>query len=194
MKIAAIDLPSHDVAYFRKVLNGLEVKLSDAKARRFRVAIDVRKVSGASDMGDQRARFALGGLNTNSAAAGRDVLSFEVQVAEARKRLAMAETQASVVEAKRASADAGTVPRDRLFEVTTPDGRIVRHRHASAGALRAALLPGYVVRGEVFGADVDGNGGLVDASGSGTPSLMAQLLAAHGGELEAWLAGPRRER
>ena len=68
-------------------------------------------------MGDRKARFELAGLNKEDAAAGRLILSLEAEVAEARKRVGMAETQAATVEAKRASADEGAVPHDRLFEV-----------------------------------------------------------------------------
>ena len=58
MKIGAIDLPTRGVDDLRKVLNGLEVKLSDAKARRDKILLDMRKASAAADAGDQRARFA----------------------------------------------------------------------------------------------------------------------------------------
>jgi hypothetical protein len=185
MKIEAIDLPARGVEDLRKVLNGLEVKLSGAKAQRDRILIDVRKASAAADMGDQRARFAQGGLNKEDAAAGRLILSLEAQVAEARKRLAMAETQVATVEAKRASADAGAVPHERLFEVVCPDGRKVRHRHESAGALQKALTPGYRVVAEVFGAGIDDKGGMIEPIGQST---MKTLLAAHGDELVAFLA------
>jgi hypothetical protein len=185
MKIEVIDIPGRGVEDLRKILNGLEVKLSDAKARRDRILIDVRKASAAADTGDQRARFALAPLNKEAAAAGRLILSLGAEVAEARKRVAMAMNQAAVVEAKRASADAEAVPHDRLFEVTTPDGRVVRHRHESAGALQKALQPGYRVVAEVFGAGNDDRGGLVEPIGQST---MKTLLAAHGDELMAFLA------
>ena len=116
MTFGAIDIPARGVEDLRKVLNGLEVKLSGAKAQRDRILIDVRKAAAAADMGDQRARFAQGALNKEDAAAGRLILSLEAQVAEARKRLGMAETQAAVIAAKRAIADAGDVPQ-KLFEV-----------------------------------------------------------------------------
>jgi hypothetical protein len=89
------------------------------------------------------------------------------------------------VEARRASADAGAVPRDKRFEVETPDGRKVRHRHHSLEALRKALQPGYRVVAEVFAADSDDKGGLVEPIGQST---MKTLLAAHGDELLAFLA------
>ena len=100
----------------------------------------------------------------------------------------MAETQAATAAAKRASADAGTVLNDRLFEVVTPDGRKVRHRHASAGALQKVLQPGYRVVAEVFGAGIDGKGGFVVPIGSSAPTIMTSLLDAFGDQLLAWLA------
>jgi hypothetical protein len=142
-------------------LNGLEVKLSDAKAQRDRILIDVRKASAAADTGDQRARFAQGALNKEDAAAGRLILSLEAQVAEARKRLGMAMNRAAVVEAK--SHAAAAIPGDveaRWFEVRTPDGRVIRHRAASLDALQGALLKGYTVTAEVFGASAIGFGGV----------------------------------
>ena len=185
MTFGAIDLPADSVDDLRKVLNGLEAKLSEEQARRDRILIDVRKASAAADMGDKRARFAQGGLNKEDAAAGRLILSLGAQVAEARKCLAMAETQAATVVSKRAIADAVAVPHDRLFEVATPDGRVVRHRHASAGALQKVLTSGYQVVAEVFGAGNDDRGGLVEPIGQST---MKTLLAAHGDELVAFLA------
>jgi hypothetical protein len=172
----------------RKVLSDLEQKLGDAKARRDKILLDIRKASAAVDAGDRQARFAQGGLNKD-AAAGRLILSLEAQVAEARKRLAMAETQVATVEAKRNQAAA--FPGDegaKWFEVRTPDGRVIRHRAASLDALQGALLKGYTVTAEVFGASAIGFGGVAAQIGSDVPSIMAGLLAAHGKELETWLA------
>lgn len=72
-----------------------------------------------------------------------------------------------------------------LFEITTPDGRVLRQRHASLDTLKASLTAGYVVTGTVFGAAADNSGGLVEPIGG--PSLMMTLLDAHGDELIAWL-------
>jgi hypothetical protein len=161
----------------RKVLSDLEQKLGDAKARRDKILLDIRKASAAVDAGDRQARFAQGGLNKEHAAAGRLILSLEAQVAEAKKRVEMAEVQAAIVASKRAH--------DRLFEVKAPDGRVVRHRHESAGALQKVLTPGYRVVAEVFGAGIDDKGGMVEPIGQST---MKTLLAAHGDELIAFLA------
>jgi hypothetical protein len=185
MTFGAVDIPTQGVDDLRKVLKGHELKLANAKKQRDTIFIDMRKASAAADLGDQRARFAQGGLNKEDAAAGRLILSLEAQIAEARKRLDMAETQAATVEAKRASADAGAVPHVRLFEVVCPDGRKVRHRHESAGALQKVLIPGYRVVAEVFGAGIDDKGGMIEPIGQST---MKTLLAAHGDELVAFLA------
>lgn len=189
MTFGAIDIPARGVEDLRKVLNGLEVKLSGAKAQRDRILIDMRKAAAAADMGDQRARFAQGGLNKEDAAAGRLILSLEAQVAEARKRLAMAETQAATVEAKRAQQDGLGEDTVKWFEVSTPDNRLVRHRAVSLDALRKSLLPNYAVTAEVFGATDQGLGGFAASICPGAKSTMSGLLAAHGDELLAWLAG-----
>jgi len=189
MGIEAIDITSCNIEDRRKIVAAYEAKLAGAKAQRDRILIDVRKASAAADMGDQRARFAQGGLNKEDAAAGRLILSLEVQVAEARKRLAMAETQVATVEANR---HVMAAPRDgepvRWFEVRTPGDRVIRHRAASLDALQGALLKGYVVTAEVFGASPAGLGGVAAQIGSDVPSIMAGLLAAHGKDLQTWLA------
>jgi hypothetical protein len=183
--LGAVDIPIRDVASLQKGLSVLEAELVTAKGRRDKILIEMRKAVAGADAGDQRARFAQGGLNKENAAAGRLILSLEAQVVEARKRLAMAEVQAATVEAKRASVEAMTVPHDKLFETVCPDGRRVRHRHHSLEALQKALQPGYRVVAEVFAADNDDKGGLVEPLGQST---MKMLLAVHGDELVAFLA------
>jgi hypothetical protein len=190
MEIEKIDITNCSIEDRRKLLAGYEAKLSGAKAQRDKILLDVRRATAASDAGDQRQRFALGELNRNSAAAGRLILSLEAQVAEARKRLEMAEAQAAAVEAKSHAAVA--IPgagEARWFETSTPDNRLVRHRAASLDALRKALLLNYTVTAEVFGASDQGLGGFVASIGPGAKSTMSGLLAAHGDELLAWLAG-----
>jgi len=184
MGIEAIDITNCNIEDRLKIVAAYEAKLAEEKARRDKILADIRETTARADKGDQRARFELAGLNKQDLAAGRLILSLEAQVAEARKRLAMAETQVATAEAKRASADAGAVPHGRLFEVTTPDNRAVRHRHASAAALQKELQPGYRVVSEVFGAGNDDKGGLVEPIGQST---MKTLLAAHGDELIAFL-------
>jgi hypothetical protein len=187
MAFGAIDCPTRDVYYFRKVLKDREAELAGAKARRDAIHVDLRKANAAVDAGDQLARNALPGLNKQDAAAGRLILSIEGQVAEAWKRLSMAEAQVAAVRAK------ATVPvaegAERLFLVNTPHHlHQVRHKACTVESLRSRLLPGYTIEGEIFGANDDGEGGVVAAIEPTGPSIMAGLLAAFGGELEAWLA------
>lgn len=75
----------------------------------------------------------------------------------------------------------------KLFEIETPDGRVIRRRHESVDAAKKGLLDGYKVTGEVLGASVDDKGGFVDPIGHGTKSIMQTLLDARGNELLAWL-------
>jgi hypothetical protein len=189
MEIEKIDITNCSIEDRRKLLAGYEAKLSGAKAQRDRILIDMRKASAAADMGDQRARFSQGALNKEDASAGRLILSLEAQVAEARKRLDMAVAQAAVVEAKRAPQNDLGEDALKWFEVSTPDNRLVRHRAASLEALRKVLLPNYEVTAEIFGASDQGLGGFAALIGPGAKSTMSGLLAAHGDELLAWLAG-----
>jgi hypothetical protein len=94
MAFGSIDVPTRDIDYFRKVLQDLEAKLAVARARRDEVLGNIRKANAAVDAGDKLARNALPGLNKASGVASRLVLSIEREVAEGKKRLAMAEAQA----------------------------------------------------------------------------------------------------
>jgi hypothetical protein len=189
MTFGAVDIPTRGVDDLRKALRDHEAKLANAKKQRDRILIDMRKAVAAADTGDKRARSAHGGLNKEDAAAGRLILSLEAQVAEARKRLEMALNQVAVADAK---AHAMAPMRDgepaRWFEVRTPDDRVIRHRAASLEALQGALLKGYTVTAEIFGASAGGIGGVAAQIGADVPSIMAGLLTAFGGELETWLA------
>ena len=63
MAFGATDIPTRGVDDFRETLQGHEVKLANAKKQRDVILIDIRKAQAAADMGDQRARFELAGLN-----------------------------------------------------------------------------------------------------------------------------------
>src|ERR1700730_9584563 len=78
---------SRGVEELRNGLAGLEAELSNAKARRDKILVAMRKASAAVDMGDQRARFAQGSLDKEDASTGRLILSIQPQITEARKRL-----------------------------------------------------------------------------------------------------------
>jgi hypothetical protein len=168
----------------QKILNELEAELAEAKVRRDKILLDLRKASAAIDAGDKRARFTQGALNKDEVAAGRLILSIERQVVEAKKRIVMADAQAAAVALKRAQSDAA--PRDKWFAVSTPDGRDVRHRHSSMEALQKELQPGYRAIGRVFGHNEDGTGGFVSTPSS--PSMLKALLESDGDVLMGWLA------
>ncbi|MFZ3327283.1 MAG: hypothetical protein WA231_15955 [Methylocella sp.] len=180
--LGATNLPHRGVEDFRATLQAREAKLAAAKKQRDTILIDTRKASAAADAGDQLARATLRDLTKADLAAGRLVGSLAGEVAESRKRLAMAETQAGLIAANKASSEAAALPRDKLFETVCPDGRKVRHRHHSLEALQKGLLPGYRAIGQVFGADADGNGGFVPQRG-----FLTAVLEAYESELVEWL-------
>jgi hypothetical protein len=186
MAFGAVDIPIQSIDDLRKTLRNHESKLGAAERQRNVISIDLRVASAAADGGDKKANITLTALRKSEAAAVRLIRSAEAQVFEAGKRLQMALNQQAVAASKRASADEGAVPRDKLFEVVCPDGRKVRHRHSSLEALQKALQPGYVAAGQVFGANEDDSGGII--SRPGAPSMMKALLESQGDDLVAFLA------
>jgi hypothetical protein len=173
----------------QKILGELEAELAEAKARRDKILVDIGKAQAAAEKGDRRQLFVLGSLNKHDAAAGRLVLSVERQIAEARKRLDMMENQVASAEArKNGMATPDGAAKWRWFEITAPDGRVLRHKAVSFAELQKSLLRGYKVTAEVFGSSSTGVGGVAAQIGSDVPSIMEGLLAAHGKDLEAWLA------
>jgi hypothetical protein len=190
MNIDAVHLAFRSTAEGnQKILNELEAELAEVTARRSRILLDIKKANDAAFAGDKSQLFVLarkGGLNEQEQNVGRLILSISTQVAEAKKRVAMAANHAAGAAA--AKPNGGAVQGDRLFLVKAPQGGQIRHRAVSIEALRSRLLPGYTIHGEIFGADDSGAGGVVAAIEPTGPSIMAGLLAAFGGELEAWLA------
>lgn len=163
----------------QKILDELEAELIAVKARRDKTSADIGKAEAAAEKGDKRQLFALAGLNKQDQAEGRLVISIGRQIAEEKKRLVMAANQAV---AMRASVDDASKVRDKLFEVTGPDGRRVRHRGASQEDVRRRLQFGYALVGQVHGADADGIGGFVPR-----PGFLTAVLEAYEGELIEWL-------
>ena len=168
------------------VLHELEAELATTKARRDKILADIAVANDAS-FRDQRARMALPRLNKEEAETGRLMRSIEMQIVQAKKRLAMVQAAQDNAARARAPMPAMDGP-ERLFLVKTPNNGQIRHKAQSVEQLRARLLPGYTIHGEIFGANDAGAGGVVAAIEPTGPSIMAGLLAAFGGELEAWLA------
>jgi hypothetical protein len=153
----------------QKVLNELEAELASAKQRRDRILVDIGKANDAAFAGDKRQLFALGALNKQDAETGRLILSIQRQITEAKKRLDLAANQAAAARAAVPIAEGA----ERLFLVNTPHHlHQVRHKAPTAEALRARLLPGYTVEGEIFGANDAGEGGVVAAIDPKGPSII----------------------
>ena len=73
-----------------------------------------------------------------------------------------------------------------MWVVIQGPGRLFRQRiDTTVQEHQAKLMPGYSVIGTVSLCDHEGNGGFVSPLDG--PSLMGELLKAHGDELLAWL-------
>jgi len=157
----------------QKILGELEAELAVTKTRRNAILVDVAVANDAS-VRDQRARMKLPSLNKEEATLGRLIRSIEMQVKEARKRVAMDEAAAENVRARQAAANGEAPPRLMQLEIRSPDGRMIRQWHASVDAARKALSPGYEIAGEVI------SGNIVSPIGPGTVSTMGALLRSQG--------------
>ena len=181
-----------DIERFQRHLRDLEQKHLEAKQRRDKLAAELRALTVRIDEGrgrDGRLISDQGGLNKQLDEVGRLILSLEREIREAKRQLSYAEAQAKTVAMTAAAAENAALPKCKLFEIATPDGRRLRHRANSYAALQRQLLPGYSVTGEVHGAADDNSGGFVASIGQSGPNFMENLLAAYGPSLKRWLAG-----
>jgi hypothetical protein len=179
----AVDISTRSpVDVRREAVVACETKLAAARKQRDVVLIDKRVAEARVDKGDQLARREVASLGKQDVELGRLVLSVERQLREAKKWLVMAETQAATAAAKRAELDDAALVRDKVFAIKCPDGRVVRHRGASQEDVRRRLQPGYIMVGQVHGADADGNGGIIPR-----PGFLTAMLEAYEGELIEWL-------
>jgi hypothetical protein len=96
----------------------------------------------------------------------------ERQIKDTTRQLDLARAQSACAASRAAAAVPGPEKR-RWFDVRTPRGAIVRHKHASLDALRRELQSGYVAVAEVFGCDDDGIGGFPVAVGQRKQLLEA---------------------
>jgi hypothetical protein len=161
----------------KAALSGLESKLSDAMARRDKVIQDISVASSKAERDlvnlgqpDRRprgaARNSLVPLNKQAKEIDAEIGLLRIQITHAKRDLTL---QEAYIERARASADAGNVRRDKLFEVVAPDGRKIRHRGASQEDVQRRLQVGYSVTGQIFGANVDDTGGFIPRPGFLTP-------------------------
>jgi hypothetical protein len=183
-----------DLEKAQDAIDKLLQKLAVATREKAVADKNVRTAASAA-VTNNKARASLEGLNKASDAAQRTIRSVETELKDAKTRLSQVQNSIAVSSAASAAAAAAHLPPGtRLFQVTTPDMRKVRHRHRSAEDLQRTLLPGYVVTGEAFGSAADGTGGVVAATDGTVPSLMASLLRSHGKELIAYIEGNGFER
>jgi len=152
-----------------------EKKLSAARKRRDDLTAELQQVCARADAGDKAARHELKPLNEALHAGGVAIQTLDRELKDRQKWHRMSLDQAAHA-ARLAAVAADVTPHDRWFEVEAPDHRTIRHKHASPEALAAQLLPGYVLRGEVFGADEQGRGGFSVASNHG----LIAFLSTHG--------------
>ena len=156
-----------------KELSDLGVMREEAGARRQKVFAELRQLSIRAEAGDRRAIADQAPLNKLADDESRLIVRIDREMKDVKRRLDLCRGQAAAIASRAAAAEASTLEHSRWFEVNTPSGRVVRHRHASLESIRAALEPGYTVRSELFGCDEEGNGGFQVAVGQ-----RKQLLAA----------------
>ena len=162
----------------------LGIEIERVRSRRLESQAELWRLSALAEKGDNKAKFAQGPVNKRVEADSTLIVSLEREVGQVKRQVDLARGQLAAIAARKHADETAALPRDRLFEVVCPNGRRVRHRHNSLEALQKALQPGYSVAGQVFGANEDDTGGFVASK-----STMSGLLAAHGDELLAWLAG-----
>ena len=167
----------------------LGIELERVRSRRLESQAELWRLSALAEKGDNKAKFAQEPVNKRVEADSTLIVSLEREVGQVKRQVDLARGQLAAIAARKHADETAALPRDRLFEVVCPNGRRVRHRHNSLEALQKALQPGYSVAGQVFGANEDDTGGFVASIGPGAKSTMSGLLAAHGDELLAWLAG-----
>lgn len=163
------------ISTLKQDLADFEAKHADAVALKHRLANEIRLANAKADTGDRAALLSQPRLNREHAASSRDATALEGHVADARRRVELAENQAREIARIAAASQLANVPADKVFEVRAPDGRVVRHRAADADALQASLRDGYVVAAQIYGAAADGTGGFSVANGVSRETLLEAL-------------------
>ena len=161
-----------EIATLEKELSDLGVAREKAAARRQGIFGELRQLSIKAEAGDNKARNAQGPLNKQADEESRLILRIDREMKDIKRSLDLCRGQQAAIDSRAAA----TVPeseKTRFFDVRTPHGKIVRHKHASIDALRRELQAGYSVAAEIFGCDDEGLGGFPVAV-----SQRKQLLAA----------------
>ena len=164
-----------DIAVLETELSGLGVKLETARTRRQKHLRQLRHVMNQAEAtGDRKVIAAQDPLNKLIETDQRLVAQIEKQIGDTKRMLDLARGQAAVIASRAAAAQSSTAEKNRWFSVRTPAGKTVRHKHSSAAALRASLLPGYELKFEVFGCDDAGDGGIEVLTGQ--PDVWMKAL------------------
>ncbi|HEY8005702.1 MAG TPA: hypothetical protein VIE66_02595 [Methylocella sp.] len=157
-----------------KIVSDLEQDLARATAARLEVLGTVRQVSTAVDE-KREVAAKLAPLNKRVKELSIAIVSMTQRLADERRTLDLAKNQQAERARIAAAAANASLLKDKVFEVVAPDGRAIRHLHASAEALRSELLPGYAIRGRVYGADKSGHGGFCVSLATSAADLEAAL-------------------
>jgi len=155
-------------------LADLGVRLEAARADRIAKIQHARKLAAQAEATkDNKVIHAQASANRAIETVSRRILGLEQEIADMKRRLDLARAQQAGIASRLAAEASAGVIHDKVFEVATPDGRVVRHKHSSFDALCASLQAGYWIRAQVFGADADGQGGFSVATGQREAVLKA---------------------
>ncbi|MGA3342070.1 MAG: hypothetical protein ABSD11_15950 [Methylocella sp.] len=162
-----------DIRHHEKHLSNLAVELEKARTRRMETLQEIRRVSAQAELTrDRKIIGTLPPLNKSEEADARLIKSLELQIKDVKRQLDLARGQAAAVASRLAAALPGG-DKTRFFDVRTPSGKIVRHKHSTLDALRRELQPGYTAVAEIFACDDEGVGGFPVAIGQRASLLKA---------------------
>jgi hypothetical protein len=118
---------SVDLHNAQKHLESLEAKLADVRERLSKATLEMNRLNHAADKGDRKAAYAAAEHRKQIASDGRLVLSIQREIGEAKKRIGYIDAQAAAMARQAQAVANAALEKARLFEVRTPDGRLVRH-------------------------------------------------------------------
>jgi len=170
-----------DIATNEARLSAIGVQLEEARSLQQKLLLEQRQAAVRTELTNDRRVLSIDHkeigelvrLNRAVEAGQQLILKLERDYKDTKRSLDLGRAQSAVMASRAAAAQSSEVEHARWFEVNTPSGRVVRHRHASLESIRAALEPGYSVRSELFGCDEEGNGGFAIMTGQRAALLKA---------------------
>ena len=167
------------VEYQAKIVADIERELAETTRERMQVLVETRRTcSQIDETRDAKIVASLAPLNRRANDLGNRALFLQKQLEDARRRLAFAVEQRGEQARYEAHLRHMSLEKTAWFLVKTPDGRTIRHQHASADALAEELAPGYVVEARIFGTDKSGRGGFAVSLSTSAKDIAAMLEAA----------------